>query len=457
MFRWIVLWFVFILKIFFLPIFIFIRIYKFIIMRVSEIVRSSRRLMSTRAEYNGLIIQDRTKLMLEKVAQDEGFVDKDITCYGQVGKGQGVTGELFFVNIYARNSNKRLELLIKQASTNKKVLEYFPVNLFYKNEANFYELVWREFEKQQQRRLGRLLFDNIPKAYDYNVNPGEECIVLENVGSKGFRNINKREIVPNDIMELIVKKYAQFHGLSYVLKKSDPRKYDELAQKFVPYWEQAKEIVPLNVSITGVFTKCIKYLQKPEKPQNPDLINKIKEYNTTGLDVFIQSNNYKGKHGVFLHGDCWSNNMLFKFTETGVSEDLKFIDFQTCKVGSAVYDLSYCIYSGGSKEVFDNLDHYLNLYHKNLVDTCTVMGCDEFISLEELKQEWKDYSKFGWIMAMVILRAKYVKDDAKLDLYLMLTEIEKRDYKKHLEEADEEEIERRTVPLLEHMYQNGFI
>ncbi|CAG9837621.1 unnamed protein product [Diabrotica balteata] len=454
MFYWIVLWFVFILKIFFQPTFIFLRICKLIIMKVSEVVKSSRRLISTCGEYNGYLFKQNTRSMLEKVAQDEGFVDKEITCYGQVGKGQGVTGDLFFTNIYALNSNKRLELLVKQATTTKKVRDYFPVDLFYKNEVNFYDLVWREFEKQQQRRLGRLIFDNVPKCYDYNVKPGEECIILQNLGSKGYRNINKREHVPNDIFEHIIKKYAQFHGLSYVLKKSDPRKYDELSHKFVPYWEQAQKIVPLRVSIKDVFFKCLQYLKDSS---NQDLKNKMNEYSTTGLDVFIQSNTYKGKNGVFLHGDCWSNNMLFKFTETGELEDLKFIDFQTCKVGSAVYDLSYCIYSGGSKDVLDNLDYYLKLYHKNLTETCTLMGCEDFISLEELNQEWKDYCKFGWIMAMVILRAKLVNDDAKLDLYLMLTELEKRESVAHLEDSDEDEIERRTLVILEHMHKNGFI
>lgn len=88
------------------------------------------------------------------------------------------------------------------------------------------------------------------------------------------------------------------------------------------------------------------------------------------------------------------------------------IDFQSPIGPSPVTDLSYCFYSGGTKELFDKLEEYLTIYHSSLSKTVQEFGYDpeEIYSFNTLKTEWKKYCKFGFGGSVVIWRLKYADD-----------------------------------------------
>ncbi|XP_056634739.1 uncharacterized protein LOC130443883 [Diorhabda sublineata] len=400
-----------------------------------------------------MIYNKSTDKVLNQIAKDEGFTDYKICSYGQISKGQGLTGELYFVNIKSEDNIKQLELLIKEATKIKKIRDYFPVNALYKNEALFYNIIWPKFTNLQQDVMGKMIFDNVPKCYGSEIKPGEECIVLENLRSQGFETFPKSEYLDKKMLEMIFKKYGELHALSFAYKMKDSTSFEITCGQLIPYWTGAKNIIPLKVSIQTLFQKCVSYTSK----YNSKLQSKMEKINENPLDAFIDSNYYKGKYGVLLHGDCWSNNMMFQFDSSRNPIDMKFIDFQVCQVGSPVFDLAYSFYSGGSEEIFNELDHFLEIYSKSLSDMCQQLNCNKYISLDELKIEWKEYSKFGWIMALIILTAKLVKDETNLDLLVMLNEFEKRNYEAHLEASDEDEIEKRTMSILNHLDKCGYL
>lgn len=47
---------------------------------------------------------------------------------------------------------------------------------------------------------------------------------------------------------------------------------------------------------------------------------------------------------TLTHGDFWSNNILFSYSEDGSVEDLIIIDYQLINYGHPAYDLVYFIY-----------------------------------------------------------------------------------------------------------------
>ncbi|ENN80232.1 hypothetical protein YQE_03339, partial [Dendroctonus ponderosae] len=68
--------------------------------------------------------------------------------------------------------------------------------------------------------------------------------------------------------------------------------------------------------------------------------------------------NYTGKYAAWTHGDCWSNNLMFKYRANGELEYIKLLDHQLGRDSTPVHDLSYLFYSGASKAEFDKLDYY---------------------------------------------------------------------------------------------------
>lgn len=145
------------------------------------------------------------------------------------------------------------------------------------------------------------------------------------------------------------------------------------------------------------------------------------------------------------------------FQENGKVQQVKFIDFQQICSGSPVLDLSYSLYAGGTKEIFDNLDFYLRIYHDTLSDTLKQFDIDvnKIYSFENLQEEWRKFCKFGFVMASIIWRVKFKDDETPLKY------IENVDPNEILDpipiRKDKEEDYKRIIrDLVTHMYENDF-
>jgi hypothetical protein len=97
---------------------------------------------------------------------------------------------------------------------------------------------------------------------------------------------------------------------------------------------------------------------------------------------------------------------------------MRLIDWQIIKVGSPVCDLSYCLYSGASKKVFDNLNHYLKIYYDSFSSFLRELGSDpdKLFPFSVLEEHWRKYSRWGMIMSFSILRMKLTHKEDIIDL-----------------------------------------
>lgn len=103
---------------------------------------------------------------------------------------------------------------------------------------------------------------------------------------------------------------------------------------------------------------------------------------------------------VILHGDLWSNNIMFKYDENGQVEDTVLVDFQICYYGPPVLDVTYCLYTssnnGVSESDFDTLaKHYYDELDTTLRKFNYTKNCP---SLSEFNVQ---LLKRGWLAAYV--------------------------------------------------------
>lgn len=124
--------------------------------------------------------------------------------------------------------------------------------------------------------------------------------------------------------------------------------------------------------------------------------------------------------------------------------------------GSPVYDLSYCLYSGGSTEIFDKLDDYLKIYHSSLANTLNEFGleAEQLYSINTLKKEWKIYSKYGFAMGIMLWRIKLVDHNDVPDIQELNEIDENNTYR--IASGKEEEFKQRIKALIFHMYKNDY-
>ncbi|CAH1170176.1 unnamed protein product [Phaedon cochleariae] len=320
-------------------------------------------------------------------------------------KGEGYLGDLLFVSLTNRKTNEELHLVIKQALASGTETSSNFVSSIFQNESSFYENLWPSLKKFQGNFPNAKQFLKVPKHYAIDTKKGAEKILLENLRYKGFRNHVKTDFFKKEQLEYVLKCYGQFHAISMALRQINPEHFQEIADRLVECSGVFSEMPFFQQAICLCCQDVISSFNETEEK----IVEKFKVYAKKGPEIFNKIRKYNGINRVIIHGDCWSNNIMFKYNDNDDIEDIRFIDFQLTRVGTVVYDLSYCIYASCSGETIDNLDYYLKIYHQSLSESLKGYDLDpELIySYENFKDEWKQYSKFGLIMGLLANSGKH--------------------------------------------------
>uniref|UniRef100_A0A905R0L8 CHK kinase-like domain-containing protein n=1 Tax=Rhodnius prolixus TaxID=13249 RepID=A0A905R0L8_RHOPR len=103
---------------------------------------------------------------------------------------------------------------------------------------------------------------------------------------------------------------------------------------------------------------------------------------------------------VMNHGDCWTCNMMFKYSpyEKNKPIAVKFLDFQACHYNSYIFDVIHFIYRCIAPNIRrENINRLLEEYQSSLAETLTFFGLPEKApTLEQVCNEAKrlNYLKF---------------------------------------------------------------
>lgn len=107
---------------------------------------------------------------------------------------------------------------------------------------------------------------------------------------------------------------------------------------------------------------------QPDLEHLVEKINKIKDtYYDRLCAASVRDDN---DFNVILHGDLWSNNIMFKYDANGDVEDTVLVDFQICYYGPPVLDITYCLYTSSHNDVSESdWDMLIQYYYYELKST----------------------------------------------------------------------------------------
>lgn len=101
---------------------------------------------------------------------------------------------------------------------------------------------------------------------------------------------------------------------------------------------------------------------------------------------------------VILHGDLWSNNIMFKYDDvTGDVEDTVLVDFQICYYGPPALDVTYCLYTSSHNDVAElDWEMLVQHYYDELRATLTKLNYSKKVpSLMEFNAQMIMRGMFG--------------------------------------------------------------
>ncbi|CAH0550362.1 unnamed protein product [Brassicogethes aeneus] len=398
-------------------------------------------------------VPEQVENILKTITKDENIDEYDIDIHAGNKKGDGFLGELLFLDVIEKKTDKVLSLVFKKAFQQANLRDKMPIRQTFINEIYFYEDVYPELNKLQSDGNITNKFTNIAKCFYSTLEPCKEYIVMENLKAKGFEVFDKTKLLSMEHIELIFKTYGRFHGISFALSKKNPEKFQEIDEKCVNVFNIFGTEDHFK---TAMLTMAKSVYDKLIPGEDDKLIKSLEKYLDKGHDYYLEGINYKGKYNTINHGDCWSNNMMFKYDNGTVSE-ITVIDWQLIKVGSPMHDLVYCLYTGTGKEVYSQLDYIHKIYYNSLTSTLKEFNLDveEIYPFEALKEDWQVVSKFAMMFAFMICKIKLAVQEDMFDLTDFDTKEQRENPMFKMRVADSYDVMMKD--LVTHMYDIGVL
>ena len=274
-------------------------------------------------------------------------------------------------------------------------------------EIETYRVLFRELAAFESglRPSGPSLIGNIvPTLYagEYDKDPANRSFVVatEDLGPAGFRTMDfGAGLTPRQALNA-VKKLAEFHALCHAFVRTNEvnlrgEKFDFMSKFTEDMLTDAKLIEYVNESMDWIVRDLDgcegrRHLVGPARRCKGDhgerLRRAVKECPGAAAEGFV------------IHGDLWSNNVLFDG-----DDDCRILDWQFTDVGSVFLDLgALAFYSMSPEETERHLESLIGEYHSSFVATCTLNGLKDsdvpwsegrFVSLA---REWGHYTAFLW-------------------------------------------------------------
>ncbi|XP_066245592.1 uncharacterized protein [Euwallacea similis] len=334
--------------------------------------------------------------IVAEVAKVKNIVNYEVNMDLNVQLGDGFVGHFYMADIVDKDSKQVIQIAIKKSSGVD-----FDFNSIFKNEVIFYSTIYPTLAALQKTVHLPRPFNNVPVFFSSNLEPKREYLVMENLKKQGFVLHDKQKYLDSEHLKFIFETYARFHALSFVLKKKD-------YATFKKYHEGLTNIFDMIIDMSAkIFEECMSSAVEALDHQSA-VYEELKDLPKYTIPTFKKATQYTGQYSCTTHGDCWSNNMMFKYSESGKLIDMKLVDFQVTRETSPIHDLSYFFYSGASKADMDVLEDYLKIYHKSFSEVIEYFGekVQEIMSYSTLLSEWKENALLGTFQGIYLWQIK---------------------------------------------------
>nr|XP_027220332.1 uncharacterized protein LOC113812621 isoform X1 [Penaeus vannamei]XP_027220333.1 uncharacterized protein LOC113812621 isoform X2 [Penaeus vannamei]XP_027220334.1 uncharacterized protein LOC113812621 isoform X3 [Penaeus vannamei] len=303
------------------------------------------------------------------------------------------------VNYTLWETDHETSYVVKYNPRNFAAFEKF-LYVVFRKEVMFYQHLVHDIQSQLKEAGQTPL--RVPRCFHTSLEEFQEVIFLEDLRPKGFKMFDRKKGMDVAHTKLVLEELARLHAASYLLKAKIPdltEKYPILKLDWLNYADDARD------KTYKLFSKQMDIVK--------DMLNKVGGYEVA--ENWLGRNKVKvldmlGDHIVgvppfdlLCHGDCWNNNLLFRYNEEETPIEVMLLDLQLCRQASPATDLNYLFHS--SLEGFvrkTNLESFLDIYYSSFLSVAEAGKTAIPFSREELRQEYKNNLEYGLLLAMLV-------------------------------------------------------
>uniref|UniRef100_A0A182JJY9 CHK domain-containing protein n=1 Tax=Anopheles atroparvus TaxID=41427 RepID=A0A182JJY9_ANOAO len=192
-----------------------------------------------------------------------------------------------------------------------------------------------------------------------------EVILFKDLAQDGYRMADRTKGMDMAHLKMAITMMAKLHAGSMKLREQDPTIFEHYRTGMIT--RETEAFHPMFVLIYDALVDEVAgwgpewgtYHRKLEILR-PNFV----EY---GLRVFDNDPDAEDLC-VFVHGDLWVNNLLYKYDTQGTPCDAVLLDFQYCCYGTPMIDFCYLYYTSARDDIRQScLDELLQYYYYALV------------------------------------------------------------------------------------------
>lgn len=209
------------------------------------------------------------------------------------------------------NQHFILNLIIKSAPKDVYLRNYIPIRELFQREVYFYEKIVPELIKFQNEKGILEPFNAFAKLYGFNMEETKESLILENMRELGF--VLHDHPMKYEETSLVMREYGKFHAISFALKDQKPDLFKKISNDIneVVYNHLVKS-EDFNKNVKHECSRALNVINSETHKALVEKLQLLKENLLQRITNAVQPETAK-EHGVIVHGDCWVNNLLFKY------------------------------------------------------------------------------------------------------------------------------------------------
>lgn len=257
--------------------------------------------------------------LIDDIAKSEQFTEYDTELSGTTKRGENFTGELNFFkikgtrNIDGNSTFDTKDLVLKTAPSSRYRRQVFQAITGFKCEVEMYTKVLPAFtEFQEEKHLKTEdRFLSFPKVYVtvYDEEKDQFVIIMEDLRIKNYKMFPRSQSTTYKHAKLAMTTLAKYHAISFAFKDQKLNLFQDIFRNETLSSRYMKD--DLGYEIINILDRSIDSL---ENKKHKELVRDLKLTYLEWMEKFSDEQ-FIGGSGVLLHGDCWSNNVLFQYNE----------------------------------------------------------------------------------------------------------------------------------------------
>ncbi|KAF5305766.1 hypothetical protein FQR65_LT07662 [Abscondita terminalis] len=188
-----------------------------------------------------------------------------------------------------------------------------------------------------------------------------EAIIIEDMTAAGYKILDSTKPVDYNHVMLVMKEYGKLHALSYALRNQKPVIFQELTNNLKEEYFSGDALNSYKSGFRVTLTRALEAIDVLKYRIAHEKYSIFLEHLDNSIKKVMKIED-TGGYAVIGHGDCWINNILFKYNNqenSNIPTEACLIDWQFSRFGSPALDISYFLFSSTDRKTREKL--YLNL------------------------------------------------------------------------------------------------